>query len=99
MSSRNIYLSASERSRASVLYRSMVSAEKKLKQGEQNLVLLRQEIEQLIRSAEVSGIDYVTFVDPETFGEIDTMNGPATLVVMAVRFGTTRLIDNMLIHR
>jgi pantoate--beta-alanine ligase len=42
----------------------------------------------------VARIDYVAVVDEDTFEDIDRLRGPARALV-AARFGTTRLIDNV----
>lgn len=41
-------------------------------------------------------IDYISIADPETLAELKTINKSA-LVSMAVRFGKTRLIDNIIL--
>lgn len=92
MSSRNIYLSQSERARATVLWRAL--------QRGRNLYRSRASIEQIEGAmAEVLAgepgvtIDYAKAVDPATFGR-PVGNGSALLAV-AARVGSTRLIDNL----
>jgi pantoate--beta-alanine ligase len=48
----------------------------------------------LIESQPLARVDYVSVSDPATFRELDTVTGPA-LALLAVRFGSTRLIDNL----
>lgn len=98
MSSRNVYLTKQERSEAIALFQSLTMAQEKIKMGEQNVVRLRQEMESLIRSKGSPTIDYIAFVDPESFREIDTVTESTVLVAVAARYGTTRLIDNVIVE-
>ena len=97
MSSRNVYLSPEERANATVLHESLKYAEKKIKDGERNVKNLQSQMQQMIRSKGAPSVDYVAVIDPEMFRETDTITKPTVLVALAVRFGSTRLIDNALI--
>ncbi len=97
MSSRNVYLSEEERSRATILHESLLHAEKELKVGTVEIHRLRGEMEEMIRTRGRAQTDYVVFLDPEKFAETERVVRPATLVAVAARFGKTRLIDNSLI--
>jgi pantoate--beta-alanine ligase len=98
MSSRNVYLSPSERARATVLFRSLQLAEQRIQAGERSVESVRTAMLNLIASGNPTQVDYVAFVRPETFQEIQEIEPPAVLALLAVRFGSTRLIDNMLIN-
>jgi pantoate--beta-alanine ligase len=97
MSSRNIYLNETERKNALVLSRSLRYVSDQILQGERSVSILRKEMLNIIQSGEPMGIDYIAFVDPATFSEIGNIEGTEILVLLAVRFGSTRLIDNSLI--
>jgi pantoate--beta-alanine ligase len=97
MSSRNIYLNETERKSALVLFRSLQHAAERVQQGERSIALLRKEMLNIIQSGAPSQIDYIAFVNPTTFSETEYLNQSEILVALAVRFGTTRLIDNFLI--
>jgi pantoate--beta-alanine ligase len=97
MSSRNVYLDENERINALVLFRSLECVSSRIQQGERSLISLKKEMEQIILSGRPSGIDYIAFVDPDTFLETDHLDRPNVLILLAVRFGKTRLIDNSLI--
>lgn len=97
ISSRNIYLNSTERKNAATLYQSLKHAEALILGGERSIKTLRVEIEKIIHEGKPTQIDYVAFVDPNSFTEIDTVVTPMVLVLVAVRFGPTRLIDNMII--
>ncbi len=97
MSSRNVYLSESERAQASVIYRSLKLAERILKEGDTDLVHVRSEMIRLIDSVSDAKIDYVSFVNTSTFDRVESTDGlEKAQAILAVRFGKTRLIDNML---
>lgn len=97
MSSRNIYLNETERKSALVLFRSLQYVAKRVQQGERSIALLRKEMLNIIQSGAPTQIDYITFVNPTTFSETEHLKEPEILVALAVRFGSTRLIDNILI--
>lgn len=98
MSSRNVYLSSTERANATVLFKSLQLAERRIQAGERSVEKLRSEMLSLIASGNPTQVDYVAFVRPETFQEIEQIEPPSVLALLAVRFGSTRLIDNMLIN-
>jgi pantoate--beta-alanine ligase len=97
LSSRNIYLSESERKNALVLFEALQYAVERVRSGERECSELRSEMERRIRTGSPRQIDYIAFVRPATFEEIDTIEPPEVLIALAARFGSTRLIDNILI--
>jgi pantoate--beta-alanine ligase len=97
LSSRNSYLSSQERSRATALNRSLKSAQSLIAGGERSAEAVRAQMMEILSGAEPTQIDYVAFVQPDTFTEVETLSPPSVLVALAVRFGPTRLIDNMVI--
>ena len=98
MSSRNTYLNKTERKNATVLFRSLQHANERIKVDERNVTTLRREIEGIIQSGDPTQIDYIAFIDPTTFTEVERIESPEVIVALAVRFGTTRLIDNIRIQ-
>jgi pantoate--beta-alanine ligase len=95
LSSRNIYLNEIERKNAFSLYRSLQHASHRILAGMRNVTVLRSEMEEIIKSGNPTQIDYITFINPEIFEEIKIIEPPEVLIALAVRFGNTRLIDNM----
>ena len=94
LSSRNRYLSAAERKAATVLYRALSEARRAIEGGERDtariVTLMRQELaEEPLASA-----DYAEIVDANSFEPVMRLTR-SCLVLLAVRFGATRLIDNM----
>jgi pantoate--beta-alanine ligase len=97
MSSRNTYLNPEERRAATVLYQALSLAQRLWSQGEKDAHRLRQEMIKLIQKQPLATIDYVSVANAETLDELDTINPPA-LVSLAVKIGTTRLIDNVVLE-
>jgi pantoate--beta-alanine ligase len=97
MSSRNVYLSPAERERATALYTSLKHTEQRIQQGERSVRTLRSELETLLRAAEPTAVDYIAFVRPDQFREVETFEPPSVLIALAVRFGSTRLLDNIVV--
>jgi pantoate--beta-alanine ligase len=94
MSSRNVYLSAEERAHALVLSHSLREAERAVAAGEREAEVVRHHIRTMIASETGVELDYVSVADDETLDEVETIDGPALLLV-AARVGRTRLIDNV----
>ncbi|GAH37470.1 unnamed protein product, partial [marine sediment metagenome] len=64
--------------------------------GERNAGKIRQEMKALIQREPLAEIDYVSIADNETLEELDTVTPPA-LVSLAVKYGKTRLLDNVVV--
>ena len=94
MSSRNAYLDPTQRQRASVLYRALKAAEARHAAGAHSAEALRAAVHDVLAEVPEAGVDYVSVADPDTLEELDQVNAGA-LVSLAVRFGATRLIDNI----
>jgi pantoate--beta-alanine ligase len=97
LSSRNVYLSPDERARATSLYRALCFATERIEAGERSVELLRKGMSSILSDARPTQVDYVAFVRPGDFGELRIIEPPTVLIALAVRFGSTRLIDNMLV--
>lgn len=90
-SSRNQYLNPEERKQATVLYKALLAAKAAGKQSASDVVALAQRV---INETYLARIDYVEVVDAETLNPVETA-GPNSVLLLAVFFGNTRLIDNM----
>ena len=97
MSSRNARLSPDQRRAAPVLYRSLMHSQERVGGGERRAKIILDEMRAMIDDEPLARVDYIAACDPETLKPVDTIRGP-TLVALAVRFGSTRLIDNILIQ-
>ena len=93
MSSRNAYLSKKERSAAPALHRCLDHVETLYTQGERNAENLRHEMAKILKAEPLALPDYLSVATLDTLEELETIDGKA-LVSLAVRFGSTRLIDN-----
>ena len=96
MSSRNTYLSGSERRDALVLFETLNRAEHLLSTGERNVERIRKQLVEGIASKASARIDYVAVVHPETLQELKYIEDKA-LIALAVFIGGTRLIDNRMV--
>ena len=95
MSSRNKYLAPAQRQAALVLSRSLERAASLLAAGERDSALILAAVRELIDQQPLAEIDYVSLVDPLSLAAIERVEQQA-LLALAVKFGKTRLIDNML---
>lgn len=93
MSSRNKYLSPDERTSALCLSRSLQSARAAFHAGEREAERLKQMVQGIVTLEPAATIDYVELRHGETLEEVATVDD-CTLLALAVRIGTTRLIDN-----
>lgn len=93
MSSRNVFLTSQQRVSAQCLYAALQKAKVRVAQGERNSQALIDELIDFIQSHLYTTIDYVSLCNVDTLESIDRIKG-ATLLALAVRVGTTRLIDN-----
>jgi pantoate--beta-alanine ligase len=96
MSSRNARLTPEQRRAARVLYRALQRAEERVREGERQAKVLMDEMRSMIEGEPLASVEYIAACDPRTLREIDRIAGPA-LMALAVRFGSTRLIDNVLL--
>jgi pantoate--beta-alanine ligase len=98
MSSRNVYLSTEQRQTAPVLYKSLQLAKELFTNGEKNAEVILGQMTALIQKEPLGKIDYISISDTETLAPLKTIK-KAALVSMAVKFGNTRLIDNVILER
>ena len=90
-SSRNQYLNEDERREAAVLYRALRAAASDSRKSARDIVGVARNV---ISQAPLARIDYIELVDTETLQPVDT-RGANSVLVAAVFFGKTRLIDNI----
>jgi pantoate--beta-alanine ligase len=102
MSSRNQYLSNDERERALSISRALFLAQGEVKTGVKQANRLTALMQNTLLDPGKLGrvpvaVDYVAAVDPMTFKGVELVMGP-TLLAIAARVGTTRLIDNLIVN-
>ncbi|MFB3053365.1 MAG: pantoate--beta-alanine ligase, partial [Dehalococcoidia bacterium] len=94
MSSRNAYLSSEERQAALVLPRALELGRTMVeREGVRDAGRLKEALADCIRREPLARIDYVAVTDYETLAELTVIDRPA-LLLLAVRIGSIRLIDN-----
>lgn len=96
-SSRNTYLSAEERQAALCLSKAIFLGEDMVKKGENDAKKVTDAMIALIKEEPLADIEYVKAVNGLTMKDVEVIKAP-TLVAMAVRIGTTRLIDNFVVE-
>ncbi len=94
MSSRNAYLSADQRQAATVLYRALAAARSLYESGVRDAEVLRSVMRSVVAAEPLARADYVSAADPITLAELARVHD-RVLLSLAVRIGTTRLIDNL----
>ena len=92
-SSRNTYLSATERQAALILSKSLKLGREAIEQGERNAQRIIDIIRQNLETEPLARVEYVEVVDFENIQRVQQIEGE-TLVAIAVYIGKTRLIDN-----
>ncbi|MCS6989964.1 MAG: pantoate--beta-alanine ligase [Chloroherpetonaceae bacterium] len=96
MSSRNVYLSAEERREATILYRALQEAKRALESGERNPDALKRLVVATISSVPIATLDYAEIVCAEDFSPTPALqSGKTYFLILAARFGKTRLLDNL----
>jgi pantoate--beta-alanine ligase len=96
LSSRNVYLGPEDRKAAPVLYRALTRVTSLWAAGERDAATLRRAMEEVLALEPRARVDYAALVDPETFEAKDGRCEQA-LAALAVFFGSTRLIDNVVL--
>lgn len=97
MSSRNAYLTDTQRADAIVLNRALRGAAELIAEGERSAAIIKRKIELQIQSVGEVAIDYVTVVNARNLAEIERLAGEI-LIAVAVQFGRSRLLDNIRIE-
>jgi len=95
-SSRNQYLDGEERQQATVLRKALLKGAEMTRSGETGTARIVFAVREMIGQAPLARIDYVGLVDAGNLQPIEVI-GPNSLLALAVFFGKTRLIDNILL--
>ena len=94
LSSRNLYLSSEQRKQAKVLYRALRLARDMIKRGERDANKIVSKMKALINKQPLAQVDYIAITDANSLEPLNKLRGE-TLISLTVRFGNTRLIDNI----
>lgn len=95
LSSRNVYLDPAQRAAAPVLHRALQQAAQLYERGQRSAPVLRATIERMLADEPLAQVEYVSVADAATLHELDGSIQAEALLSLAVRFGATRLIDNV----
>jgi len=96
MSSRNSYLSLEERKAAAILYMALKEGETLVRNGAEDSLYIKKEMEGIINSEPLARIEYIEIVHPDTLMKLEKAKLPV-VICLAVRIGKTRLIDNVIV--
>jgi pantoate--beta-alanine ligase len=97
LSSRNQYLSPQQRKDAVCIYRSLQAGRKMIKAGVTNPKTIAAQMRKIISRAEsLTAIDYISITEGNTLQDVHRITG-RVLIAVAARFGSTRLIDNLIV--
>ena len=97
LSSRNSYLNPEQRKQAPVLFNSLRNAAELIQAGERNPEVILNTIEQRIRNESDGQIEYIEIRKAENLEKVEKING-SVVIALAVHFGSTRLIDNIIVE-
>jgi pantoate--beta-alanine ligase len=94
LSSRNVYLTADERSAAPVLHRALQAGVAAIVAGERDPAAVRALVAEIVAAEPLAELDYAEVVDAASLARPDGLRGDVRLLV-AARFGRPRLLDNL----
>jgi len=96
VSSRNKYLSPQQRKDATIIYKSLLKCQELIETGLTDPNEIVAKVREVLQSVPSVQLEYVSIVDAETLQNIDKI-ASNILAAIAVRIGSTRLIDNILL--
>jgi len=95
MSSRNVYLTPEQRAAVPVINQALTEACARFDAGERSAAVIRSLVSELIAAEPLATIEYVSLADDRTLDELDGAIDRPVLLSVVVRFGQTRLLDNV----
>jgi pantoate--beta-alanine ligase len=96
-SSRNVYLTPEERRAAAIVPKALDEAGRLLAKGLRDPREIERQVTDFIAAEPLAKPEVIAIRDPETLAEIDSAEGRPVLLLLFVRFGTTRLLDNRIL--
>jgi pantoate--beta-alanine ligase len=97
MSSRNKYLTNSQRINACFIYHALCTAKQLIENGETSYKNIYKTIKLILLKIPQIRIDYIKMVSPATLNEVKEIRDVSIIIMLAVYIGNTRLIDNILV--
>jgi len=98
LSSRNAYLTRTQRRAAPVLYAALLAGREAIGKGVRSGAKIRQIMRRTVAREPLARVDYLTACDPTTLKPLARVTDAAVLLG-AIRIGRARLIDNVLVKR
>lgn len=98
MSSRNVYLSGTDRTLAPILYKALQAGAAAIRDGVTAGRQIQLMMTQVLRRESAATVDYLAACDPATLTPLESVSD-RTVLLGAIRIGNVRLIDNVLVRR
>jgi pantoate--beta-alanine ligase len=96
VSSRNQYLTEQEKKDAAYIYKALKKSRSLIKAGARKNKVIIGEIKKILKHVPSIKVEYISIVDSETLQGLEKITGKV-LIAVAVKIGSTRLIDNILV--
>ncbi len=96
VSSRNQYLTRQQKKDATCIYKSLQKCRRMINASVKDVPEIISQMRKVLKQVASIKIEYISIVDAETLQAIDRVAGKV-LVAVAVKIGSTRLIDNILL--
>jgi pantoate--beta-alanine ligase len=97
LSSRHVYLTATQKREAEVIYKSLQLARGMIAEGRTEPLEIRRKMREVISKSRLAKIDYIALNRWDSLEPVKTLKG-RVLISLAVRFGKTRLLDNIIVN-
>ena len=98
LSSRNAKLTLEQRKALQVMPRALEAAQQLFSQGERSASKLTKAMRKELDAEPLARVDYIAVTDTERLDPLDDIRDKASIISLAVYFGDTRLIDNLILN-
>lgn len=96
-SSRNVYLTADERRAAAIVPKGLDEAERLIGSGVTDAAAVEKGVTEFLSNEPLARPEVVALRDPLTLEPVSEIGEKPVLLLLFVRFGTTKLLDNRVI--
>jgi len=96
VSSRNQYLTPDHRKDAAAIYKSLLKCRQMLLAGQTKAETIIANMRNILKAVPSIEVEYISIVDAESLESLENVSGRA-LAAVAVKIGSTRLIDNIML--
>lgn len=98
LSSRNVYLTPAQRQAAPVLFQALKAGRAAIRTGDRSGARIQRVMRKVVAAEPMARLDYLAVCDPDTLEPLTRVRDRAVLLG-AIRIGTIRLLDNLLVMR